>query len=59
MVGCDYEGCEREWFHLECAGLGKAPTGKSEVTSETQKYRTNQMVAKWYCNDCKKKLKGV
>jgi hypothetical protein len=25
MVGCDAEGCEREWFHLECVGLKVAP----------------------------------
>ncbi|MCJ1474237.1 hypothetical protein MMC13_002895 [Lambiella insularis] len=28
MVACDMDGCEREWFHLECAALNKAPTGK-------------------------------
>ena len=28
MVACDGEGCEREWFHLECAGLPKPPKGK-------------------------------
>lgn len=28
MVACDMDACEREWFHLECAGLSKAPTGK-------------------------------
>lgn len=25
MVGCDADGCEREWFHLECVGLKVAP----------------------------------
>jgi len=43
MVGCDNtDGCEREWFHLECVGLKSAPSSK----------------AKWYCDDCKEKLKG-
>ncbi|KAN0090494.1 hypothetical protein V8E51_019073 [Hyaloscypha variabilis] len=42
MVGCDADGCEREWFHLECVGLKVAPKGN----------------AKWYCDDCKEKLKG-
>ncbi|KAK0652085.1 hypothetical protein B0T16DRAFT_322139 [Cercophora newfieldiana] len=41
MVGCDAEGCPREWFHLECVGLEVAPKGK----------------AKWYCEDCKKRLR--
>jgi hypothetical protein len=25
MVGCDADGCEREWFHLDCVGLKVAP----------------------------------
>ncbi|KAK3900369.1 hypothetical protein C8A05DRAFT_35997 [Staphylotrichum tortipilum] len=41
MVACDAEGCQREWFHLECVGLRVAPEGN----------------AKWYCEDCKKRLK--
>ena len=28
MVACDYEGCAKEWFHLACAGLARAPVGK-------------------------------
>ena len=28
MVACDMNGCEREWFHLDCVGLSRAPTGK-------------------------------
>ncbi|GAB1313574.1 Chromatin modification-related protein [Madurella fahalii] len=42
MVACDGEGCPREWFHLGCVGLKIAPKGN----------------AKWYCEDCKKRLKG-
>ncbi|KAL5615095.1 hypothetical protein BROUX41_005155 [Berkeleyomyces rouxiae] len=41
MVACDADDCAREWFHLECVGLKVAP-------------KTN---AKWYCNDCKEKMK--
>lgn len=26
MVGCDMESCSREWFHLKCVGLQKAPS---------------------------------
>ncbi len=31
MVGCDGKECQKEWFHLECVGLEKAPgrNGKS------------------------------
>lgn len=25
MVACDMESCPREWFHLDCVGLSKAP----------------------------------
>ena len=36
MIGCDHEACEKEWFHLTCVGLKKAPSdGK-----------------KWYCPEC-------
>ncbi|KAJ6439660.1 PHD finger domain protein [Purpureocillium lavendulum] len=41
MVACDADGCEREWFHLACVGLKVAPGSKT----------------KWYCEDCKKRLK--
>ncbi|KAL8872169.1 MAG: hypothetical protein Q9174_002150 [Haloplaca sp. 1 TL-2023] len=41
MVGCDMAGCPREWFHLDCVGLTKAPKGN----------------AKWYCEECKETLK--
>ncbi|KAK0634932.1 hypothetical protein B0T17DRAFT_611870 [Bombardia bombarda] len=40
MVACDGDGCAREWFHLDCVGLKVAPKGN----------------AKWYCEDCKKRL---
>ncbi|KAK3683941.1 hypothetical protein B0T22DRAFT_266441 [Podospora appendiculata] len=40
MVACDGDGCPREWFHLECVGLKVAPKGN----------------AKWYCEECKKRL---
>jgi hypothetical protein len=30
MVGCDADGCEREWFHLDCVGLKAAPKGNSK-----------------------------
>lgn len=31
MVACDHDGCKREWFHLECANLARAPTGKGKL----------------------------
>lgn len=27
MVGCDNDSCPKEWFHLTCVGLTKAPEG--------------------------------
>ncbi|CAH0001614.1 unnamed protein product [Clonostachys byssicola] len=41
MVACDSDECTREWFHLACVGLKVAPGEKS----------------KWYCEDCKERLK--
>lgn len=36
MVACDGENCEREWFHLSCVGLSRAPAknGKSPLHLE-------------------------
>lgn len=33
MVGCDADGCAREWFHLACVGLRVAPKGNGEFSS--------------------------
>ncbi|KAI4108048.1 MAG: hypothetical protein LQ339_002320 [Xanthoria mediterranea] len=41
MVACDMDSCPREWFHLDCLGLAKAPKGN----------------AKWFCDECKENLK--
>lgn len=41
MVACDMDRCPREWFHLDCLGLTKAPKGN----------------AKWFCDECKENLK--
>ena len=30
MIACDADDCEREWFHLECAGLRVAPKTNGE-----------------------------
>ena len=40
MVACDNKNCAKEWFHLRCVGLEKAP-GKN---------------AKWFCDECKELL---
>ncbi|KAI0143535.1 hypothetical protein GGR57DRAFT_348399 [Xylariaceae sp. FL1272] len=38
MISCDnVDGCEKEWFHLECVGL-------SEIPART---------TKWYCPQCR------
>ncbi|KAH0537249.1 hypothetical protein FGG08_005951 [Glutinoglossum americanum] len=41
MVACDADSCPKEWFHLDCVGLTKAPTKN----------------AKWYCDECKDSLR--
>ena len=41
MIACDNEDCEKEWFHLSCVGLDGLPPRRT----------------KWYCPDCRKKLK--
>ena len=38
MVACDYSDCPREWFHLGCVNMEKAPNART----------------KWFCSDeCK------
>lgn len=38
MIACDNDDCPREWFHLPCVKLDKAPVGRT----------------KWFCSDeCK------
>ncbi|CAO2655845.1 Nn.00g046480.m01.CDS01 [Neocucurbitaria sp. VM-36] len=38
MIACDNDDCPREWFHLACVHLEKAPVGRT----------------KWFCSDeCK------
>jgi hypothetical protein len=38
MVACDNDSCPREWFHLPCVNLDRAPSGRK----------------KWFCSDeCK------
>lgn len=42
MIACDNEdSCEKEWFHLACVGLDDLPPRRT----------------KWFCPDCRKKLK--
>ena len=31
MVGCDGDNCEREWFHLNCVGLSRAPAKNGKL----------------------------
>ena len=33
MVACDADGCQREWFHLDCVGLKVAPKGNGKFSS--------------------------
>ena len=61
MVACDAQDCPREWFHLECVGLEKAPgkNSKSErhLSPGSQSNTDTLSLAKWYCDDCKENLK--
>jgi hypothetical protein len=61
MVACDNDACEKEWFHLKCAGLSRAPDENSELLLEPFAVRLQLLTcgaAKWYCDDCKAKMKG-
>lgn len=42
MIACDNDDCDKEWFHLDCVGLTELPPRRT----------------KWYCPDCRKKLKA-
>lgn len=57
MVACDMENCPREWFHLECVGLNKAPKANSEYCHAIWSIYADNSVAKWYCDDCKENAK--
>ena len=37
MVACDNNTCPREWFHLECVALAKAPTGSWFCSEQCRK----------------------
>jgi len=43
MIACDNPDCNREWFHLGCAGLTAPPKGRG----------------KWYCRDCEEEATKV
>ena len=32
MVGCDGDNCVREWFHLDCVGLSRAPAKNGKLS---------------------------
>ena len=43
MVACDRTGCPREWFHLSCLNMDKAPSNRT----------------KWFCSaECKDAYEG-
>ena len=39
MVACDADGCEKEWFHLDCVGLKVAPRGNGEFSLSYSPFR--------------------
>ncbi|KAI9806157.1 MAG: hypothetical protein M1833_004564 [Piccolia ochrophora] len=62
MVACDADACPREWFHLECVGLSKAPTKNGGFPLRVM-YMSRRgdaadyPPAKWFCDECKETLK--
>ena len=62
MVACDMDSCPREWFHLDCVGLTKAPTKNGEFIPLSALHSPGGCAdgggtAKWYCDECKENLK--
>ena len=62
MVACDNDDCPREWFHLECVGLTRAPKGNcKQLFLLCMPYGRNRRliisIAKWYCEECKENLR--
>ena len=61
MVGCDGDNCVREWFHLNCVGLNRAPAknGKSSCQLGKSWNPAKAFLAKWYCEECKENVKNA
>lgn len=63
MVACDADDCEKEWFHLGCVGLRSAPSANSKWRRPARKthdlvgYSADVFLAKWYCDNCKNRMK--
>lgn len=68
MVACDMEKCAREWFHLDCVGLSRAPTKNGEFWpplaffprgkgNEEEVFADEGRTARWFCDECKENLK--
>ena len=36
MVGCDGDECQKEWFHLRCVGLARAPAKNGTLSENPQ-----------------------
>jgi hypothetical protein len=46
MVACDAENCPREWFHLECVGLEKAPGKNSKPYPHLSSYPSRTLTCR-------------
>lgn len=63
MVGCDGKECQKEWFHLECVGLEKAPGRNGKLVIQHHRALSHERLTKiplpvkWYCDECKESLK--
>lgn len=47
MVACDNETCPREWFHLSCVGLSRAPLKSCKSSPPCLAFFMN---GKWNCD---------
>ncbi|KAL4261204.1 Chromatin modification-related protein [Pleurotus pulmonarius] len=42
MIGCDDDNCDKQWFHLACVGLSKAPEGSWHCDDCKNKQRNSR-----------------
>ena len=49
MVGCDYQNCVNQWYHLSCLTLSKAPKTKLWFCPECKSLQPPKKKRKWFC----------
>lgn len=48
MVACDAQDCPREWFHLNCVGLTRAPGKNGTCRFSTPSCRPSSLIFGWW-----------